>query len=229
MHSLEIQPIRVRLVALPLVLWGLERLVESAQPRLVLSGAAKSVQECLVSLPYQGADVVVLDLDGEDGAESLAALHSQTKAKILVITGSQDVSLRDRVVLIGAYGVVDKREPTSILLKAIERVHAGEVWIDRSATGRILMELMHKKTASTHNPEQQKIATLTPRERQTITAMVSDTAVSGKLIAQRLHISENTLRNHLTSIYSKLALSNRLDLYLYAQRHGLLGESQVHA
>ncbi len=222
MLNLETPPIRVQLVALPLVAWGLERLVESAQPRLVLAGSAASVADCLLSPQHQAADVVLLDLDGEDGTESLAELHNQTKAKILVITGSRTVSLHDSAVLLGARGVVDKREAAPTLLKAIERVHAGEVWIDRNATGRILLELAQKKTANTHDPERQKIASLTPRERQTIVVMAGDASAPGKLMAERLFISQQTLRNHLTSIYSKLDLANRLDLHLYAQRHGLL-------
>lgn len=75
------------------------------------------------------------DLDGEDGTDSLANLHRQTKAKILVLTGSRDVALFDGAVLAGARVVVDKRGATPILLKAIERAHVGEFWIDRNAPG----------------------------------------------------------------------------------------------
>ena len=52
MLNLETPPIRIQLVALPLVLWGLERLVESAQPRLALAGSAASVAACLLSPPH---------------------------------------------------------------------------------------------------------------------------------------------------------------------------------
>ena len=213
--------IQVQLVALPLVAWGLERLVESAAPRLALAGSAGSVAACLLSLPHQAADVVVLDLDGEDGIDSLVDLYRQTKAKILVISSSRDAALHDSAVLAGARGVVEKREPVSMLLKAIEMVHKGEIWIDRNATSRIFLDLARKKAVRANDPEQQKIAGLTHRERQTIAAMASDASAPGKLVAERLHISEHTLRNHLTSIYSKLALTNRVDLYAYAHRHGL--------
>ena len=225
MLNLEISPIRVQLVALPLVVWGLERLVESAQPQLVLAGAATSVAQCLLSLQHHAADVVVLDLDGEDGTNPLADLHRQTKAKILVITGSRDVSLHDRAVLVGARGVVDKREATPVLLKAIERVHEGEIWIDRNATSRIFLELARQKTSRDNDPELQKINHLTRREQQTIASLGSDPSAPGKLVAERLHISEHTLRNHLTSIYSKLGLTNRVDLYAYAHKHGLLKDT----
>lgn len=212
--------IQVQLVALPLVAWGLERLVESAAPRLALAGSADSVAACLLSLPYQAADVLVLDLDGEDGIDSLADLHRQTNAKILVLSSSGNVTLHDSAVLAGARGVVDKREAAPTLLKAIEKVYEGEMWIDRNATSRIFLDLARKKAASAKDPEQQKIARLTRRERQTIAAMADDAAAPGKLVAERLHISERTLRNHLTSVYSKLGLTNRVELYAYAHRHG---------
>lgn len=216
-------PIQVLLVALPLVAWGLERLVESAQPRLMLAGSAASVAEYLLSLHPYAPDVVVLDLDSEGCIESLAELHRQTKAKILVVTGSSDVALHDRAVLAGARGVVDKRESASAstLLKAIEKVHEGELWIDRNATSRIFLELAHRKAERDIDPEQQKIAKLTRREQQTIASLASDPSAPGKLVAEKLHISEHTLRNHLTSIYSKLGLTNRVDLYAYAHKYGL--------
>ncbi|MGF6558672.1 two-component system nitrate/nitrite response regulator NarL [Pseudomonas sp. S30_BP2TU TE3576] len=216
-------PIQVLLVALPLVAWGLERLVESAQPRLMLAGSVASVAQYLLSQHQYAPDVVVLDLDSEDCIESLADLHRQTKAKILVVTGSSDVALHDSAVLAGARGVVDKRESASAstLLKAIEKVHDGELWIDRNATSRIFLELARKKAEREMDPEQEKIAKLTRREQQTIASLASDPSAPGKLVAEKLHISEHTLRNHLTSIYSKLGLTNRVDLYAYAHKHGL--------
>lgn len=218
--------VQVQIAALLLVLWGLARLIESAAPRLTLAGAACSVAACLQSQDHRCAHVVVLGLDGEEGTESLAQLHGVSDTKILVITGSRNVALHDSAVLVGARGVVDKREATPILLKAIERVHEGEMWIDRNATSRIFLELAHRKLASVKNPEQQKIASLTRRELQTIEAVAVDASASGKIVAERLHISEFTLRNHLTSIYSKLNLINRVDLYSYAHRNGLLKKSQ---
>ena len=216
-------PIQVLLVALPLVAWGLERLVESARPRLALAGSVSSVAQYLLSPHQYAPDVVVLDLDSEDCIESLADLHNQTKARILVVTGSSDVALHDRAVLAGARGVVDKRESASAstLLKAIEKVHDGELWIDRNATSRIFLELARKKAEREIDPEQQKIAKLTRREQQTIASLASDPSAPGKLVAEKLHISEHTLRNHLTSIYSKLGLTNRVDLYAYAHKYGL--------
>lgn len=214
-------PIQVHLVAQPLVCWGLERLVQSAHPRFELAGVAATMAESMALLERQAPDVVVLDLDGEDDCEPLAQMHAQTRARLMVLTSSVDVSMLDRVVLAGVRGVVKKSESPAVLLKAIEKVHEGELWIDRGATSRIFMEMARQKAAERNDPEKSKIATLTSRERQTIVAVASDASAPGKVIASRLCISEHTLRNHLTSIYGKLGLSRRVDLYAYATKHSL--------
>jgi DNA-binding NarL/FixJ family response regulator len=215
------RPIQVHLVAPPLVGWGLERLVQTAHPRLEVAGLTGSIAECLPQLDHYLPDVIVVDPDGDDTSQNLHRLHGQTRAKILLVTASCDVAMLDRAVVAGVRGVVKKHESPAIFLKAIEKVHDGEFWIDRGATSRIFLEMARQKAAERDDPEISKIATLTTRERQTIAAVASDASAPGKVIAGRLCISEHTLRNHLTSIYSKLGLSNRLDLYAYATRHSL--------
>ncbi len=148
-------------------------------------------------------------------------MHRRVRACVLLVTGSSDSGLLDKAVLAGVRGVVRTNDPPAILLKAIEKVHEGELWIDRGATSRIFMEMARQKAAQGSDPEKTKIATLTSRERQTIAAVASDASAPGKVIAGRLCISEHTLRNHLTSIYSKLGLCSRLDLYAYATKHSL--------
>ena len=213
--------IKVHLVALPLVRWGLEQLLRGAHPQFEIVSTASFVPESLPLMERHAPDVVVLDLDGVEGADDLAELQAHTRAKVLVLTGSNDRALLDRVVMTGVRGVVKKCEPPQILLKAIEKVHEGELWIDRGAAGRIFLEMARQKAAQRNDPQKSKIATLTSRERQTIAAVAGDASAPGKVIASRLCISEHTLRNHLTSIYSKLGLSSRLDLYAYATRHSL--------
>jgi DNA-binding CsgD family transcriptional regulator len=93
--------------------------------------------------------------------------------------------------------------------------------VDRAATSRIFMELARQKAGKSKDPEHQRIASLTKRERHSIAAVASDASAPGKVIAARLNISEHTLRNHLTSVYSKLGVANRLALYAYAHQHGL--------
>lgn len=214
-------PVRVVLAALPLTAWGLQQLLQVSGHGMSCVGVASSAAEVVLRVPEWQPDVVVLDLDGEEGTESLADLNHQVPARLLALTSSRHSAVHDSAVLAGARGVVEKRESPDTLIKAIEKIHAGEMWIDRSATGRIFMELARQKAARQPDPEKQRIARLTPRERQMVAALASEASAPGKVVAQRLHISEHTLRNHLTSIYGKLGVANRVELYAFAHRHGL--------
>ena len=205
------------------VLWGLEKLIEGEHPRMQVVGKATTSAEALKLLDEVQPDIILLDLDlgGENGSNAIQSLIAKSKAKVLVLTGSRDIAVHDAAVLAGAMGVVEKGEPAETILKAIRKVHEGEIWLDRSATGRIFLELSRNKASEAQNPEQRKIASLTPRERQIVVEIGSDAAAGSKVIAERLHISEHTLRNHLASIYEKLEVSSRLELFAYAGKNGI--------
>ncbi len=214
-------PTRVMLVALPLMSWGLERLLEGDHGRWSVVGVVDSAAEGVLRLEQIEPDLVVFDLDGEEGTESLAHLQAQTSARILALTSSRDHALQDSAVLVGARGVVGKYEAPVVLLRALEKVNAGEMWIERSATSRIFMELSLHQDGRWRSSRRASVSALTPKEKLTVEALASDAAAPGKVVAQRLNISEHTLRNHLTSIYRKLSVSNRAELHAYVNRHGL--------
>ncbi|WP_227820377.1 helix-turn-helix transcriptional regulator [Ramlibacter tataouinensis] len=195
--------------------------MQTEHPLMELLGTGCDIDVALAALAKEEPDVIVVAVESPADLPRFADLHSKCSAKLLVVTGSQDTALLDQLVLAGARGVVRTSDPPAALIKAIEKVNAGELWIDRSATSRIFMEMARQKAADANDPEKSKIATLTTRERQTIAAVAGDASAPAKVIARRLCISEHTLRNHLTSIYSKLELTSRLDLYAYATRHQL--------
>lgn len=205
------------------VLWGLEKLIEGESPRMAVIGKATNSADAMRLLDEARPNLVLLDIDlgGESGINAIPNLISKSGAKVLVLTGSRDQSVHDAAVLAGAMGVVEKGESAETILKAIQKVHEGEVWLDRTATGRIFLELSRNKAAEAQSPEQRKIASLTPRERQIVAEIGSDAAAGSKVIAERLHISEHTLRNHIASIYEKLEVSSRLELFAYAGKHGI--------
>ena len=78
-----------------------------------------------------------------------------------------------------------------------------------------------RRQGTVQNPEQARQATLTQREKKIIQIILAGHGAGNKILATRLFISEHTLRNHLSSIYHKLGVSNRLELYVYATRHRL--------
>lgn len=202
---------------LQIVSWGLEKLVESQNPRMELAGSAFDTAGATEIIYETPVNVILIDLDGNIRVDSIAELSTISPAHVLALTGSRDVSLLDSAILAGARGVVAKSEPVDSLVKAIEKVHEGEFWIDRAATSRIFLHLSQRTKPESETPAQQRVASLTRRERQTVSEISRDAAASSKMIAERLNISENTLRNHLSSIYAKLGISSRLELFAFAK------------
>ena len=203
---------------LPVVAWGLVQLIDSGSPKLRCIGVAPTPAAALKEIRGQAVDVILLDMDGDNGLGSIPQLLD-AKARILVLTNGRDTDLHDSAILAGASGAICKREPAEVLLKAIEKVHAGEFWVDRAATVRILMAVARQKAAA--NPERDKFERLTRKERLTVSEIARDASVASRDLAARLHISEHTLRNHLSSIYAKLEVRNRLELFAFVHRHGM--------
>jgi len=205
------------------ILWGLERLIRSGQPAMELVGSTTNCSEALALLEQAAPDVILLDMDlgKESGLDAIPLLMARSPAKILVLTGLRDKSVHDKAVLAGARGVVEKEASAETILTAIGRVHEGQLWLDRAATGRIFVEFSRQGAAQAADPEEKKISALTGREREIVAALVADAGATARVLAEKLLISEHTLRNHLTSIYDKLDVANRLELFAYAQKHGL--------
>jgi len=168
-------------------------------------------------------DVILLDLDlgQESGLDAIPKLLAVSKAKVLVLTGLRDEAVHHSAVLAGARGVVAKEARAETILSAIIKVQDGEFWLDRAATGRLLVEVSRKNAREAASPEQRRISELTVREREIIALAASNAGATAKTIAEKLSISEHTLRNHLTSIYEKLGVANRLELYAFAHQYKL--------
>ena len=214
--------INVLVSALPLTAWGLCRMLEMPEADAIQCIAvAPSVAHAAQLLATVKPDLVLADLDSEDGPDVLADLIRVAPLKILALTSSTNSAIHDRAILAGARGVLDKREDVSTLIKALLKVHDGEMWMDRSATSRIFLELARQQAARRPDPESSKLNALTSRERQTVEALMNNPAAPAKVLAKDMSISEHTLRNHLTSIYSKLGVGNRTELYAFVQRHRL--------
>jgi two-component system nitrate/nitrite response regulator NarL len=98
-------------------------------------------------------------------------------------------------------------------------VHEGQLWLDRSTTGRLFVELARQKSQAAADPAKHKLASLTDREHDVVRSLVKSPGADNKTLANTLHIGEHTLRNHLSRIYDKLGVPNRLELYVFAQRH----------
>jgi two-component system, NarL family, nitrate/nitrite response regulator NarL len=199
---------------------GLRMLIEQDQTMTVVAMAG-TASEALVLAERERPDIIILDLmlGEEDGLEFLPQLcKTSPNSRVLILTGVQATTSHRIAIRRGAMGIVMKQQAADLLLKAIRKVHAGEVWIDRSMMSSVLSDVRSERQEEA-DPEAGKIASLTPREREVI-VLVSE-GLKNKLIGERLFISETTVTHHLSSIFSKLEVSDRLELIIYAFRHGL--------
>jgi two-component system nitrate/nitrite response regulator NarL len=197
---------------------GLRMLINNNRKMKVI-GVARTGSEALSLAGSKLPNVILLDLDldGEQGLSLLSQIRKVTReSRVLVLTTMQHRREYSKAVRLGVRGVILNTEGPDVLLKAIERVHYGEVWIDRSMMASLFNELTED---SAMDPEVEKIASLTERERKVI-ALVAQ-GLRNKQIAQRLFVCETTVSHRLSSIFSKLNVSDRLGLVLYAFGNGL--------
>lgn len=197
---------------------GLRMLIDQ-DPDMKVTSVAGNRSEALAAATSDQPNIIILDivLGDEDGISLLPELRAAApNSRVLVLTGLRSSQSQRQAMRAGAMGVVLKEHAAEILIKAIKKVHHGEVWLDRLMVGSVLQEMTEEKQA---DPDQEKIATLTEREREVV-SLVGE-GLKNKQIAAKLFISETTVTHHLSSVFSKLAVSDRLELIIYAFRHGL--------
>ena len=201
---------------------GLRVLIENRQG-LTVVGEASGRSDALELAEREQPDVILLDLTlpGTDGIELIPELLARARtARILVLTGVLDPEAHKRAVHRGAVGVVLKEKAADVLIKAIEKVHQGEIWLDRAMVANVVGDRSRfRDVKKKDDPEAAKIATLTEREREVI-ALIGE-GLRNRQIADRLFISEGTVRNHLTTVFSKLEVSDRFELLIFSYRHSI--------
>ncbi|MFL6565999.1 MAG: DNA-binding response regulator [Burkholderiales bacterium] len=218
MQSNNDSRIRVMLVdAHRIVLSGLQRLIDDEQPDLGVVATATACAGAVEIAAAARPDVVVVDVDlaTEKDGSLVPGLINGHNRRVLVLSGSRD-GKHELAILRGACGVVHKDDTPELLIKAIKKVHQGELWLDRNSTGRLFVELSRQKGPSA---TETAIASLTEREHDVVRSLVKQPGADNKTLASTLHIGEHTLRNHLSRIYDKLGVPNRFELYIFAQRH----------
>lgn len=219
MSAAKLEPIRILIVDDHAVVRAGLRMLIDQNPAMKVIGVAGNRSEALAIASSEQPNMIILDilLGDENGLNFLPELREASRnARVLVLTGLRSSETQRRAMLAGAMGVVLKEHAAEVLIKAIEKVHEGEVWLDRLMMGSVLDKMTQ---APEIDPEEAKIASLTEREREVI-ALIAE-GLKNKQIGQRLFITETTVTHHLSSIFSKLEVSDRLELVIYAFRHNL--------
>ena len=201
---------------------GLQMVIDTQKPRMEIVGTATTPDEAIRAALRLKPDVTLLDLDFGDasGLDILPILLEKTESKILILTGVRDPDVHDATIMKGAHGVLFKGESIKVMIKAIERVYTGGMWVDNEMLSRVMNQNSTKKMAS-NDPESRKITSLTPREREIISVLLTFESSTNDEIANHLCISKHTLKNSLTTIYSKLEVKSRVQLMKYALNHKL--------
>ena len=214
--SAAVNPIRVLLVDdHPIVLHGLQQLFERHDEFQVVgccADAATAVESVARSMP----DIILLDLrmPGRSGLDVLRDLAGQypTCRRVVLTAAISDADVADAVRL-GAMGLVMKESSPDALLACVRNVHNGIPCIDRDVPRRGTRPAAADAPVSSSD-------VLTHRETE-ILKMVA-LGLRNKAIAERLSISDGTVKVHLHNIYQKLGVDGRLELVLCAQQKGLL-------
>jgi two-component system, NarL family, nitrate/nitrite response regulator NarL len=201
----------------PIVLHGLQQLFERQGDFAVVALCADGPAAIEAVRAYH-PDVLVLDLrmPGQNGVEVLRTLSAQKiPCKSVLLTAAVRDEEVVEAVKSGAMGIVLKESPADVLLDCVRTVARGESWIERDTVTRAFRTVVGRE--ATAEPAE---GSLTPREVEMV-RMVAQ-GLRNKAIAERLAISEGTVKVHLHNIYEKLGVDGRLELVLCAQRKGIV-------
>jgi len=171
-------------------------------------------------------DILLLDLKmpGLDGLATLQRLQiAKNKTRVIVLTASDDKNEFVQAMKLGTSGIVLKQTATELLIKSIRKVHAGEIWLDSHTTAAVIRQFVANDDAPVAPPQaparDRERSPLSQRERE-IVALVAQ-GFKNKEMAEKMFISEQTVKNHLHNIFDKLGVSDRLELALYAIHNNL--------
>lgn len=199
----------------PIVLDGLVDLFRAAGDFEIVATASDG-ESALAAVRVHRPDVIVADvrLPGLSGLDVAGeVLRSGLLTRVVLLTAEIDDDQALQAVRLGVHGVILKQMATRLLTQCVRKVHAGGRWVEQESLRRAVENLLRKEATApaTETP-------LTPTETRVVELLAS--GARNKEIADRLTVSEATVKNHLHNIYVKLKLASRRELLHWYQRGG---------
>lgn len=201
----------------PIVLDGLEQLFR-LEPDIAVVARCRNADEALRAVRTASPDVLVLDLlmPGGGGLDLLRAMGDKDRrTRIILLTAVIDDDQLLEAIRLGAQGVVLKDMAPQLLVEAIREVHAGGQWLEQGLGGRALRRLLSREKRAS-----EAARLLSSREREIVRLVA--VGLRNRAIADRLSISEGTVKVHMHNIYEKLDVNGRVELTNYARENGLI-------
>jgi DNA-binding NarL/FixJ family response regulator len=218
-------PIRVFIAdAHPIVLEGLRRVLNQ-QPGIEVVGEASDGMDAIDRIVQTTPDVVLLDLrlPRVDGLTVLRSIQTRApQCKVILFTSPENKDDFVEAMKLGCSGILHKDASVSMIEKSIQKVHQGEIWLDSNTTAAVFRSLASPSDypASHLNGKlPRERAQLSQREREIIILIAQ--GYKNKEIAEKMFITEQTVKNHLHNVFDKLGVSDRLELALYAIHNSL--------
>jgi DNA-binding NarL/FixJ family response regulator len=196
--------------------------VLDAEKGFLIVGEAGDGEEALKLVKLLQPDILLLDwkiprLSGLDMLQSLSTLG--TGIRIILLTAIIEQDQIPHAFRLGARGLVMKESGADVLFDSMRCVMAGQYWIFGERC-KNLEQIMNKLPKSAPEIRQAPKFTLTQQELRIVAAVAS--GITNKEIAQQLSISVQTVKHHITNIFDKLGVYNRLELTLFALHHQLI-------
>lgn len=206
----------------PIVRDGLKKLL-LLEDDFEVVGEAGDGREVIEKVQELDPDVLLLDLrmPNLDGLAALQALQQTNKrTRVIVLTASEDKNEFVQAMKLGCSGIVLKQTAPDLIVKSIRKVNSGEIWLDSHTTAAVMRQFSTGLEGSgSGGGKGRERSPLSARERE-IVALVAQ-GYKNKEMAEKMFISEQTVKNHLHNIFDKLGVSDRLELALYAIHKGL--------
>jgi DNA-binding NarL/FixJ family response regulator len=207
----------------PIVRDGLKKLL-LLEDDFEIVGEAGDGREVMEKVQALDPDVLLLDLrmPNLDGLSALQALQQTNKrTRVIVLTASEDKNEFVQAMKLGCSGIVLKQTAPDLIVKSIRKVNSGEIWLDSHTTAAVMRQFSTGPEGSSQSAggKSRERSPLSARERE-IVALVAQ-GYKNKEMAEKMFISEQTVKNHLHNIFDKLGVSDRLELALYAIHKGL--------